>query len=1100
MAASRLLAVLFTDLVASTETVARLGAEAGEVWRRRHLELLREALRAAGGREVQALGDGIFAAFESASSAVGAACAMQQRVTRANSRVDALAPTHIRIGIAAGEALEDAEGVHGLVVVEASRLCAAAKSDQVLASALVQTLSAGRTEHRFVPLGPLELKGLPEPVASVEVRWQQSELASSVPFPAALAAVARTSFVGRATEGARLEAAWTQAQAGERRLVLLAGEPGIGKTRLAAEFAERSAAGGATVLYGRTDEDLSAPFQPWVQALRHYVMHTAPEVLQSDLGASASDVARMVPELARKLGSNPAPVTSDPEGERLRLFDAIDEFVATISRAAPVLVVLDDLHWADKPSLVLLRHLARSTRPGAVLLLCTYRETDLARSHPLAEVLADLRREPSVLRVLLRGLGQEDVGALVTSRAEHDAPEAFVRALHVETDGNPFFVEEVLRHLTETGVLRREGGRWTSDRRIDELGIPEGIREVVGRRLSRLSEAANAALGIAAVIGRDFDAPSVEAGEGPAGEALLDALDEASRARLIVEVAGSPGRYSFAHALVRQTLYEELGTSRRALLHWRIGVALERRFAHALDEHASAIAHHLCEGVLVGDVVRAVTAALRAAELAKTVVAHEDVIKHARRGLAVLEQAGRDEPEQRFALLMLLAVANQFVGGGDYRDAFAEALEVARRSGWPERSADAVLGMGVLLETDPTFMQRLQVLEDAALAGLPPGDSTQRCRLLARLASHQLVGGADVTSAPLADEALAMARRLGDTDSLTSALVAKAGLRMGLAPLGELEELTEELLGLISVTREARLEIPARRAVLHLHAMRGDRTRFHAELARVELYLDRNRYLAGIGNVGIWTAADALARGRFEEARAIAAKIRDVGTSSWIDTSRLIFAMVVTASRLELGRHDRVLAGIVDFVATAQPWLRAYRCVLVSTRAQLGDLDQARVELSSLASDGFAALPRDWSWPLSLRHLAETCALLGDEPVARALEPELLPYSGLYFVAFAGSLFEGAADRSLGHVLAVQGRLDEACAHYERALALEEGFESTALAARTRYWWARALAERGAPGDLVRARELASACRETASSLGMARLESDAAAVARLSA
>ncbi len=267
VSAPRLVTVLFTDLVASTETVARLGPEAGQAWRLGHLDLLREAIAGAGGREVQAFGDGLLVLFEAASAAVACAAAMQQRVARANARRDALAETAVRVGIALGEATEDEQGVHGLVVVEAARLCAAAKGGQVLASALIETLSAGRAKQRFTALGALELKGLPAPVAVVEVEWREASAAAPIPFPPALAEAARLPFVGRAAERAKLAALWRRAQAGERSLALIAGEPGIGKTRLAAELASAAAEAGAIVLFGRSDEDLSAPFQPFAQAL-----------------------------------------------------------------------------------------------------------------------------------------------------------------------------------------------------------------------------------------------------------------------------------------------------------------------------------------------------------------------------------------------------------------------------------------------------------------------------------------------------------------------------------------------------------------------------------------------------------------------------------------------------------------------------------------------------------------------------------------------------------------------------------------------------------------------------------------------------------------
>ncbi|HVP14230.1 MAG TPA: AAA family ATPase [Terriglobales bacterium] len=1087
MSNARLLAVLVTDVVGSTETIARLGAKAGEDWRRAHLEVLREALAATGGREIQHTGDGLLAAFEGASQAVGCAKLMQERVRRANRRRDAVAALSVRIGIALGEATEDAEGIHGLVVIEATRLCAAAKGGQILATALVQALCAGHSEHQFVPAGSLELKGLPAPVPSVEVLWESART-SSVPLPAALAEATQLSFVGRAAEREKLSELWRTAQAGERRAALIAGEPGIGKTRLAAELAHSAAVAGATVLFGRSDEDLAAPFQPWLQALGHHAAHADLEALRADVGEAAGAIARLVPELARRLGVAPtAPSPSEPEAERARLFEAIDALLANASQAAPLVVVLDDLHWADKTSLVLLRSLVRSSRPAALLVVGTYRETDLTRTHPLAELLADLRREPRVERVRLGGLGPEDVSALVASRGQQDPPAEFVAALHAETEGNPFFVEEVLRHLVETGALRREDGRWTSDRRIAELGIPEGVREVVGRRLSRLSETANQALGVAAVIGREFDAALIEAAGGPKGDALLDALDEAARVRLIVEAPGGPpGRFAFSHALVRQTLYEEVAALRRARLHWRIGEALEKRHTAAADEQLSAVAQHLYEGAVAGDVARAVDVTLRAAERAVALVAFEEVIALATRALELLDQAGLEEPETRYRAWMLRGMGEMRLLLPAFRSSYEAAIELARQLARPEWRARAVWESTAQLDAEAAADARTRLRITEALAALPSGDGSERCLLLSRLALSWIVRPEE--REPFADDALAMARRLGGALDLDRALAAKAQLLQGSPRVAELEAVVREMGPTRSLS--AARDLAPYAYPLYLAYLRADRARFVAECSELERVVAAARWQPYI--LHYYRAGDALAQGRFAEAKQEAAIFR-AGATLGVGGGALGFADMVTTARLEEGRLASHLRGIEEFAAAAPPAYRAYRCVAMAVRAALGDEAAARRELEELMADGFAPLwHRAGGWPLALRHFADAAALLEHEAAARALEAELTDYSGLMLVAWNGTHLGGAADRALGQVLAVQGRLDDACRCYERALALEEGFESWALAARTRYWWARALAERGASGDLARALELLDSCLDRTRAFGMAYLAEQA--------
>jgi class 3 adenylate cyclase/tetratricopeptide (TPR) repeat protein len=1091
MAGARLLAVLVTDLVGSTETIARLGAKAGEDWRRGHLELLREALAAAGGREIQHTGDGLLAVCEGASQAVVCAKAMQERIARANRRRDVVAASLVRIGIAVGEAMEDAEGVHGLVVIEATRLCAAARGGQILGTALVQALCTGHAEHQFGPTGSLGLKGLPTPVASVEVLWESSRT-SSVPLPAALAEAARSAFVGRADERQRLAGALRAATVGERRFVLVAGEPGIGKTRLAAELARSAADAGAIVLFGRSDEDLSAPFQPWVQALGHLAAHADPEALRADAGEAPGVIARLVPELARRLGVAPSePSPNDPEAERARLFEAIDALLASASQGAPLVIVLDDLHWADKPSLVLLRSLVRSSRLAALLLIGTYRETDLARTHPLAEVLADLRREPRVERMLLRGLGPEDVSALVASRGQQEPPAEFVAALHAETEGNPFFLEEVLRHLVETGALRLEDGRWTSDRSLSELGIPEGIREVVGRRLSRLSETANQALGVAAVIGREFDAALIEAAGGPGGDALLDALDEAARVRLIVDAPGALGRFAFSHALVRQTLYEEVAALRRARLHWRIGEALEKRHGASSVEQLAAIARHLCEGALAGDVARAVDVTLRAAERALALAAFEEEIALATRALGLLDHAGLDEPEARYRAWMLRGAGEMRLLQPGFRSSYDAAIEIAQRLARPEWCARAVSESNAQLDADADADARTRARIADALAALPPGDSSERCLLLSRLSVSWTVRPEE--REPFADDALAIARRLGSTFELYRALAAKAQLLQGSPRVEELEALMREIdpIGSLSASSlSGSRDLLPFGYPLYLASLRADRARFAGVCSELERFVAATRWQPYI--LHYYRAMDALAQGRFREARQEAAIFR-AGATLGVGGGLLGFADMVTTARLEEGQLAAHLRGIEEFAAAAPPAYHAYRCIPTAVRAALGDEAAARRELEELMADGFASLwHRVGGWPLALRHLADTAALLEHEAAARALEAELTDYSGLMLIAWNGTHLEGAADRALGQVLAVQGRLDEACRCYERALALEEGFESWALAARTRYWWARALAARGASGDLAQACELLDACLDRTRTFGMAYLTEQA--------
>ena len=638
--------LMFTDLVGSTELLQRTGDESAQRIFQAHHKLLQEAVASHGGQEVKWLGDGLMVAFPSAANAVRCAIAMQQTARRpaVGERLQ------IRVGLNVGEALQEEADYFGTAVVIASRLCAQAESGQILCSALVAGLLSGRKAFAFSECGALELKGIAEAVSAYEVLYEVD----------LLALLARTPFMGREGEVAKLSQKLQEARNGQGGLVTLVGEPGIGKTRLAEEFVETARNEGATVLWGRCYEgEWTPPYGPFAEAIAEYGARTDPPALRDDLGDGVGPIARLVPALREHLTDVPEPADLQPDEERFRLLDAVAQFFIAVAAGSPLVLVLDDLHWADKGTIAMLRHIVHFASRHSILLLGTYRDVELDRQHPLSGALNALRRETNYERIVLRGLDASAVGQLLATLAEKDVPDSIIAAISTETDGNPFFIREVLLHLVDTGVITQSDGRWASDgASIEELGIPEGVRQVIGQRLSRLSEDSNRLLTIASAFigGFRFDVAASVAGleEMPA----LDALDEALAAQLL-RPSGEVESYDFIHALIRHTLYTELNPSRQVRLHRQIAEAMEQAYGAEARDHASELAYQYHRSAALPGAERGVDHALAAADRAEAAYARDEAAAFLRMALELLpeESARRPRVLGRLALALTWTLA-----------------------------------------------------------------------------------------------------------------------------------------------------------------------------------------------------------------------------------------------------------------------------------------------------------------------------------------------------------------------------------------------------------------------------------------------------------
>lgn len=636
----RAVTFLLTDIEGSTAAWEE-DADAMAVALARHDELVEQVVTSRGGRLIKTRGEGdaTFSVFDRPSGAASAAIELQDAIFHEPWVL--AEPMRIRVALHTGEAeLRDGD-YFGRAVNRAARLRSLGAGGQILCSGATAELVIDSLSDDvvLVDLGMRPLKNLARPEHIFELRRQTDEsppptvdsLIERPDIPAVLTGPGP--FVGRGRELAELLTAWQSALTGGTRAVLIAGEPGVGKTRLAGEWCCQAYAQGAVVLYGRSDEDLGAPYQPFAEALRTLVPCVGTHQFHGMRGVEA--LLPLVPGLSDVLPDLAAPPRGDPDTERYALFDAVVALLGLASVDVPIVLVLDDLHWAAKPTLLLLRHLLRFGEHARVQIIGTYRSTDLDRSHPLAAMLADLHRDGSANRIALGGLDEDDVSTYVAEAGYDD--EELARALASVTGGNPFFLIEALRHVDESG------GHW------DPSTLPQGVREAVSRRLSRLPVETNKALAAAAVVGSQFPLDLVE---NVVGQDLIDAFDEACQAGILIEEPG--GRYRFNHAIVRQSLLAELASMRRMRLHQRIAAALENQ-PGAEDELLADLAHHYFECAWAGNALKAIEYCRRAADQAMARLAYEgaaDLYDHALHALDELDDELPDRNNQRVELLV----------------------------------------------------------------------------------------------------------------------------------------------------------------------------------------------------------------------------------------------------------------------------------------------------------------------------------------------------------------------------------------------------------------------------------------------------------------
>src|SRR4051812_34090337 len=928
------------------------------------------------------------------------------------------------------------------------------------------------------------LRGEPPPVRRavapvapvVGAAWQPA------PWPAPLAAaVDRAPLVGRGVELAYLERCWHEATEGQRALVLLAGDAGIGKTRISAELARRAHEAGAVVLYGRFDEETLTPYQPVVEMLRGWSAGAPLDRLKDRLGPRAAELAILLPEF----GPPPADHQSsngisgpEADAQRFRFFDAVAALIGEIGAEAPVVLIFDDLQWADRPTLQLLRHLVRAPAPRRVLFLGTYRESEISDRHPLHELIGDLRREGTFRRLELTGLAEAEVGELVAELASAPASESFVRALAGETEGNPFFIEEVVRHI------RDSSGALSEQISLEEAGVPDGVREVTARRLRRLSEATRGVLLIASVIGREFDYDVLAAVVPQSDDELVEALEEGVEARVLREV-GHVGRYAFTHALVRATLYDSISQLRRARLHGRVGEALVSLRGGDLDPHLAMLAHHFAQAAPVERPDRAIDFALAAARRADRMLAWEEAAQHYRAALRARELSGAVDDHVRAELLLALGTSEERAGLEDEaRETFTAAIRTARQLGDAVLLARGVLGVAgpwsALSRSDPGRVGLL----DEALSSLPDEDSPLRARLLARLSLELYYAGEPELRLSLSEEAVAIARRIGDLRTLATCLDARHYALWLPENVEERLDVAAELRRVAEETGDPELELQgAGWTIIDLMEL-GDIDGVDIQIAAASKLAEALHRPIWLWWTSLFRGARAQLDGRFDDAERLAQETLAIGQRGQAENALHYYAQAMFNIRREQGRLAEVEGAVRGFIEL-YPAIPAWRSALALMLVELGRPDEARSEFEQAAEGGFAAFPRDANWLIAITLMAEVCGALGDATRAEELYRLLEPYAGNNVVVGRNATNYGNASRLLGLLAATRGEDELAERHYEQAQKMHAKMGARPMYARTQVSYAELLLTRRGPGDVERARAMLAEAVVVADALGM---------------
>jgi serine/threonine protein kinase/tetratricopeptide (TPR) repeat protein len=889
-------------------------------------------------------------------------------------------------------------------------------------------------------------------------------------------------FVGRRAESEQLRAAFHASLAGTGSIVQIVGEPGSGKTSLAEQFLTYAQLRGADVLRSHCHESEGAPaYWPWVQLLRSYVSTRSTEHLLSTMGEGASAIVALDAELRKRLpGLAPGPQL-EPEQARFRLFDSVTSTFKTASVARPLVIFIDDLQWADAASLRLLQFFAREIRHAKLLVVATLRPGQALSPDPLAQAAGALASQDANRRVLLRGLAEDEVARFIEMTIASAPSERLVRSVQRRTEGNPFFVKEVVRLLVAEGRLL-PGDHVDST----SIPLPETVREVITGRLGQVSEECRALLATASVIGDEFDLAVLRRTSDVPPDRVLEGLEHAIDALLITEVKPA-GTYGFAHALIRETLYESMGATRRMQLHRRIGAVLESASLEKVESLSGRLAFHFFEAIPLGEVDKAMQYAVQAGERANRLLAYEEAAGHYEMALRALEHQEPQDESRRAELLLALGEAHLRAGLPEQaRESFTRAAELAKARGAFEAFGLAVLGLsagapvGARLghAIDQAEIGRLQ----EALDRIPEGDGGLRVRLLAQLALALYHEPARRVALSL--EAVEISRRVNDSPALLAALYSRCVSLEGFDQTEERLALATEMVRVADaagdVENALRGHYRCYRELMELGDIEGVERQLEA-YTRLATRIRQPRYL---WYVHYCSGALALLRGDFREATHAADQALAIGLRVHDPNAPLFCGLVKYSCLFHQGSFAEMEPLLLRSIER-YPSTIGWRVQLAQLYYLMDRKEEARHQIEALGERDFDDLPIDGSFVITLGALMQVLRYLNDVRRAARIYERLQPYARFNQIAGNSAICGAPVTDALGVAATTLARWDEAAKHFEDALAVEVRMGARPWMAWTLCSYAQMLQARGRAGDRERALTLLRDARSVSLELGM---------------